>query len=32
MSQEVHRNGRGARLEFGDEIHFGEAVVLFERS
>ena len=32
MSQEVHRNGRGAKLEFGDEIHFGEAVVLFERS
>jgi FHA domain len=32
MSQEVHRNGRGARLEFGDEIHFGEAVVVFERS
>jgi hypothetical protein len=31
MSQEVHRNGRGAKLEFGDEIHFGEAVVLFER-
>jgi len=30
MSQEVHRNSRGARLERGDEIHFGRAVVVFE--
>ncbi len=32
MSQEVHRNSRGARLEPGDEIHFGRAVVVFEMS
>jgi len=30
MSQEVHRNSRGAKLEPGDEIHFGRAVVTFE--
>ncbi len=30
MSQEVHRNARGTRLEPGDEIHFGRAVVIFE--
>jgi hypothetical protein len=30
MSQEVHRNSRGTRLEPGDEIHFGRAVVVFE--
>ena len=30
MSQEVHRTGRGAKLEPGDEIHFGRAVVIFE--
>jgi hypothetical protein len=30
MSQEVHRDTRGARLHPGDEIHFGRAVVLFE--
>jgi hypothetical protein len=30
MSQEVHRTSRGAKLEPGDEIHFGRAVVLFE--
>jgi hypothetical protein len=30
FSQEVHRNSRGAKLEPGDEIHFGRAVVLFE--
>ncbi len=30
MSQEVHRNTRGAKLEPGDEIHFGRAVVVFE--
>jgi hypothetical protein len=30
MSQEVHRNSRGAKLEPGDEIHFGRAVVVFE--
>ena len=31
MSQEVHRNSRGARLEPGDEIHLGRAIVAFER-
>lgn len=31
LSQEVHRNGRGTRLEPGDEIHLGRAVVVFER-
>ncbi len=30
MSQEVHRNARGMKLEPGDEIHFGRAVVVFE--
>ena len=30
MSQEVHRDARGAMLEPGDEIHFGRAVVMFE--
>ena len=30
MSQEVHRDSRGARLEHGDEIHLGSAVVIFE--
>jgi hypothetical protein len=30
MSQEVHRNPRGTKLEAGDEIHFGKAVVVFE--
>jgi hypothetical protein len=30
MSQEVHRDTRGAKLEQGDEIHLGEAVVVFE--
>lgn len=30
MSQEVHRNARGTKLESGDEIHFGRAVVVFE--
>jgi len=30
MSQEVHRNSRGVKLETGDEIHFGRAVVIFE--
>jgi len=30
MSQEVHRSARGTKLEPGDEIHFGRAVVLFE--
>jgi hypothetical protein len=29
MSQEVHRNPRGTKLEYGDEIHFGKAVVMF---
>jgi hypothetical protein len=31
MSQEVHRDSRGFKLEPGDEIHFGRAVVRFER-
>ena len=30
MSQEVHRDSRGFKLEPGDEIHFGRAVVRFE--
>ena len=30
MSQEVHRDARGTKLEPGDEIHFGKAVVVFE--
>ena len=30
MSQEVHRNARGTKLQPGDEIHFGRAVVLFQ--
>jgi FHA domain-containing protein len=30
MSQEVHRDSRGVKLEPGDEIHFGSAVVEFE--
>jgi hypothetical protein len=30
MSQEVHRNARGTKLEPGDEIHFSKAVVVFE--
>ncbi len=30
MSQEVHRTARGTKLEAGDEIHFGKAVVVFE--
>ena len=29
MSQEVHRTARGTKLEPGDEIHFGKAVVVF---
>jgi hypothetical protein len=29
MGQEVHRDTRGTRLENGDEIHFGKAVVEF---
>ncbi len=29
MGQEVHRDTRGTRLEPGDEIHFGKAVVKF---
>jgi hypothetical protein len=29
MSQEVHRDARGTKLEPGDEIHFGKAVVVF---
>ena len=30
MGQEVHRDTRGVKLEPGDEIHFGKAVVEFE--
>jgi hypothetical protein len=30
MSQEVHRNTRGVKLQDGDEIHLGRAVLLFE--
>jgi len=30
ISREVHRDTRGTRLEPGDEIHFGRAVVVFE--
>jgi hypothetical protein len=30
ISREVHRDTRGAKLEAGDEIHFGRAVVVFE--
>jgi hypothetical protein len=30
MSIEVHRDTRGARLEADDEIHFGQAVVVFQ--
>jgi hypothetical protein len=29
MSQAVHRDARGTKLEHGDEIHFGAAVVRF---
>lgn len=29
MGQEVHRDSRGAKLEPGDEIHFGKAIVQF---
>ena len=32
LSQEVHRTTRGAKLEPGDEIHFGKAVVFFQLS
>jgi hypothetical protein len=31
MSREVHRDSRGAKLENGDEIHLGRAIVAFER-
>ena len=31
MSEPVHRDPRGVRLEHGDELHFGRAVVRFER-
>jgi hypothetical protein len=30
MSHEVHRTARGTKLEAGDEIHLGRAVVVFE--
>jgi len=30
MSQEVHRNARGTKLQPGDEIRLGSAVVVFE--
>ena len=30
LSREVHRDSRGTKLQPGDEIHFGRAVVVFE--
>ena len=30
LSREVHRDARGVRLQAGDEIHLGRAVVLFK--
>lgn len=30
LSQEVHRNARGTRLQNGDEIHLGRAVLKFQ--
>jgi hypothetical protein len=30
MGQEVHRDTRGTKLEPGDEIHFGKAIVSFQ--
>ena len=30
LSQQVHRSSRGIKLQSGDEIHFGRAVVVFE--
>ena len=30
MSQEVHRTSRGVKLQHGDEIHLGRAVLVFE--
>ena len=30
MSQEVHRNGRGVKLQDGDELHLGRAVLRFD--
>jgi hypothetical protein len=30
LSQAVHRTARGTKLEHGDEIHFGKAVVRFQ--
>ena len=30
LSQEVHPNARGTRLQHGDEIHLGRAVVKFQ--
>jgi hypothetical protein len=32
LSHEVHRNSRGIKLEPGDEIHLGQAIVVFEKS
>ena len=32
MGQEVHRDTRGTKLEPGDEIHFGKAIVEFQVS
>jgi hypothetical protein len=31
LSLAVHRDSRGTKLEPGDEIHFGQAVVVFEK-
>lgn len=30
LSQEVHRNGRGTKLQAGDEIHLGRATLKFQ--
>ncbi|HTX36703.1 MAG TPA: FHA domain-containing protein [Bryobacteraceae bacterium] len=30
MSQEVHRTSRGVKLQSGDEIHLGRAILVFE--
>lgn len=30
MSQEVHRGSRGTKLQPGDQIHFGRAIVVFD--
>jgi hypothetical protein len=32
VSLEVHRDTRGTKLERGDEIHLGRAIVIFDQS